>query len=331
MDHSSSTCSVNDFYDILTRGLDELNDSFTSNIEFLQKVLSFLRCFHSELTVLVQKLHLPVGEKWLDEYMDESSRIWEACHVLKSCLSAIETYYINGFNIASSLDIIIIGGYDDHHHLTRHVSRQVIRAINGCQREFIGLEEENKRMVETRAQHLSSIRFDDKIINVSSKYNGFHGFRGVLYAMKNVNTFLLSILINALVHNNGLPESSMAGSHVVFGSSFMVSASRLQERIANEMESAGEKGIMVNELRTVKINMGELKYELEKIVKYDEEASSSSSASSQVEMIKEKVDNFKNSLGLLKCGVEAIIGQVDDFFDEIVEGRKKLLDICTHR
>lgn len=105
---SSSTSPINDFYDFLSQELNRLDGSFLSHefmsIQFLESVLLSLRSLHIQLTGLVQKLHLPAGGKWLDEYMDETSRIWEVCLVLKSSISRMDNSCIAGSNIVASLD-----------------------------------------------------------------------------------------------------------------------------------------------------------------------------------------------------------------------------------
>lgn len=100
--------SVNDFYACLARGLDEIQSSISStnfmSVHFLQTLLVFLRSFHAQLTRLVQNLQLPAGGKWLDEYMDESGRLWEACHAIKLGISGLETYCSACSDIISSVD-----------------------------------------------------------------------------------------------------------------------------------------------------------------------------------------------------------------------------------
>ncbi|KVH93491.1 uncharacterized protein LOC112517456 [Cynara cardunculus var. scolymus] len=311
MHHSSSTStSVHGFYTFLTQGLDDLYAAIHSHnfitIQFLQTVLSSLQSFHSQLTLVVQKLHLPVGEKWLDEYMDETARLWEVCHVLKTGVSNMENYYTAGENISTVAQ--------NHHQL----SRQVLRAINGCQRERVGLEEENRSLIETRIQPLL-MKFD-KNVSIESKFNGFNGFRGVLYALKNTNSLLLTILLSGLVYCSS--ETSFSSSNtdcydegdqqVGFGSGFMASAARLHERM--KVSENGQTGILLYEFQMAGNSMDELKRMVERL-DFD---------------LHEKVEKLKNCFGALKCGAENVIVQLDDFFDEIVEGRKKLLDLCTH-
>uniref|UniRef100_A0A6N2M7N1 Uncharacterized protein n=1 Tax=Salix viminalis TaxID=40686 RepID=A0A6N2M7N1_SALVM len=324
----SCNLSVNGFYSLLTRELDELDQGFLSrnfiSIQFLSKVISSLQSFYSQLTTLVQKLHLPVGEKWLDEYMDESSRLWEACHILKSSVLGMEKYHSSGTNITSSLD-----GF--HPHLNAQVLRQVIRAIMGCQREIIGLEDDNKSLIETRAEALS-LQFEGDNNNMvmtgqSSWLNSFNGFRGVLHAMRNVNSLLLMILFSGLVYCRPASWQGAAGQcQAGSGSDLMVSMARLQRTVANEIEQIGGQsieGIMLYEFRQAKIAMEELRVELESTVTDDRH---------ELEIdIPDKVDRLKSCFGLLKCGIESIIEQLDDFFDEIVEGRKKLLGMSSRQ
>nr|XP_043622913.1 uncharacterized protein LOC122594534 [Erigeron canadensis] len=315
---TTSTTSVNGYYNFLTRSLDDLYRSYHSqnvmSINFLQLVLSSLQSFHAQLTLLVHKLHLPVGDKWLDEYMDESARLWEVCHVLKSGISNVENYCSTGANILSILE---------NHDLNSQLSREVLRAINRCQRESARLEEENRSLLETRIKPLS-IKFDESIL-IQSKYNGFNGFRGVLYALKNISSLLLKMMVNGLVYCSNETTCSSSSyyentstsyneNHKVFGSSFMVSATRLNERV-NEQEE-GQTGILLYEFQNTRHTIDKLKTELERIREFDLEIDTS-----------ERIEYLKNCFGRLQCGVENTIVQLDDLFDEIVESRKKLLEL----
>ncbi|KAL8222753.1 hypothetical protein R6Q57_020152 [Mikania cordata] len=318
---TATATSVNGFYNFLTQGLDDLFRSFHSHnfmsIHFLQHVLSSLQSFHSQLIAVVGKLHLPVGEKWLDEYMDESARLWEVCHVIKSGITNMENYYSGGLAIAT--------GLESHRFLNPQVSRQVLRAINGCQRERVGLEEENRGLIRTRIQPLM-MKFDKNVL-IESKFNGFNGFRGVLFALRNTNSLLLMILLSGVVYCSPVTSfsSSCHGNNTmnysesksVFGSGFMVSATRLHEKVMENED--GQNGVLLSEFWNARTAIDELKTEVERVrgtgIEFD---------------VSERVEKLKTCFVGLQCGVENMIVQLDDFFDEIVEARKKLSDLCTH-
>ncbi|CAA0839011.1 Unknown protein [Striga hermonthica] len=322
MSHSSTT-TIGGFYSFLTSEIEHLDGLFVSEdlsmtVDFLHNVLTAVRSIHSRLTLLVRGLDLPVGGKWLDEYMDESSRLWEACHVIKSGVSNVENYCSFGANIPSLID--------GRRAPTPHLSRQVIRAIDGSRRGMRALQEENKGIAETRAQTLC-LKFDSDNYNAlsESKLNGYNGFRGVLCAMRNATTLLLEILLNGLVYfgpDTTLRQDKRHEDQYSFnGPGFMASAATLHRRIVHSVSRPGcQPRMILHELRNYKFALDELKIEMEGVVRHETGVD-----------VREKVDNLRECLGLLRCGAERIVGQLDDFFDEIVESRKMLLDICSQR
>ncbi|CAA0841125.1 Unknown protein [Striga hermonthica] len=326
MSHSPSSNSVSGFLDFLARQLEGLENLFLSNnfmsFDFLSHALSTLRSFHSKLVILAQKLKLRVGEKWLDEYMDETSRLWDACQVIKSGVSNMESYYTCGANVASFLD--------NHRVVNAHFYRQVTRLIDRCQREMIPLQEENKRIARTKVQSLSLVIKENFVADL--KYTKYNGFQGALYAMRNASTLLLVILLSGLVYfwpetsfcrENNNRDDVMITSPLIIGSNFVASSANLHDRIVSVVSCLGgvEPGVVLFELRAAKFALDELKMAIEGTVRKDE---------NEID-IDERAESLRSCIGVLQCGAEGIIGQLDDFFDEIVEGRKMLFDMCSNR
>lgn len=187
---------------------------------------------------------------------------------------------------------------------------QVIRAMKGCERELMALQEENRGIAETRLENLC-LNFDENLMG-ESKMNKYNGFGGVLYAMRNVSTLLVVILVSGLVYC--WPESGLLHERANSGlmGSRMGAAAALHQRVVNGV--GGEQGILVHELHEARYTMNELKMEIEEKMMIDDQ----------------KLENLKTCFGVLQSGAEPIIAQLDDFFDEIVQGRKKLLDMCSH-
>jgi hypothetical protein len=123
MKPTSSTVAA--FYATLARGLDDLDRSLASGTTFLslqslRAALALLRAAHAGLTRLVGSLHLPAGGAWLDEYMDETSRLCDACGALRLGAAAIEGYSASASQLVSLLQATATGARP-----SPHLSRQV--------------------------------------------------------------------------------------------------------------------------------------------------------------------------------------------------------------
>lgn len=178
------------------------------------------------------------------------------------------------------------------------------------------MEEENRVVMETRI-HPLSLGLDQTEARVISecKLNGFNGFRGVLHAMRSVSSLLLMVLVWGLVfcRKTAPVQQYQYGP----GGGLAGSMERLQKRVKEEMDVLveGKPGMLMKEFVGVKMLIDEL----------DKKTPCGSGG------VSEGLDCLKMYVGVLRTGTELVVGQLDDFFDEIVESRKKLLDICSHR
>ncbi|XP_062196037.1 uncharacterized protein LOC133899110 [Phragmites australis] len=319
---------MNSFYSSMAHGLDALHRSLASSphaflsAPFLQQAAALLRSLHSQLVHLVQRLHLPPGESWLDEYMDETSRLWDACQLVRAGASALDAYCASTARIAATL-------HDWLCSPNPHAARQVQRAINAPRRHAVGLQQENRALADNRLDP-ASLLLDDRS-PLEFKLNAFNGFRGVLYALRNASSFLLMLLISGTV--SCLPDlARTSGAGVAAhqfrtsGAGYVSSMGRLRQRVAEEMDAVDHSGIMMYEFRQVSAAIDSLKAEFDRVVAMGYGGSVEIRGS-----LGDRVEIVNGWVGMLRSGAESVIGELDDFFDEIVEGRKMLSDLCSHR
>uniref|UniRef100_J3MPL6 Uncharacterized protein n=1 Tax=Oryza brachyantha TaxID=4533 RepID=J3MPL6_ORYBR len=96
---------------------------------------------------------------------------------------------------------------------------------------------------------------------------------------------------------------------------------RLRQRVADEMaaaaadHSAAGTTIMMYEFRQARAGIDTLKVELDRL---------RATGYGDPEEIADRAELIKGWVDMLRSGAEAVIAELDDFFDDIVEGRKPL-------
>ncbi|CAL4887368.1 unnamed protein product [Urochloa decumbens] len=325
---SSSTAAA--FYATLARGLDDLDRSLSTSaflsLPSLRCALSLLRAAHAGLARLVASLHLPGGAAWLDEYMDEASRLCDACRALRQGAAAVEGYAATAARLASLLSqhqhAAAPAAAASHHVLhvsARQQQQAVARAIGVCRREAVAVMEENRAAVEARAEALA-LRLAEGV-PADAKLGGFNGFRGVLCATRMLTSFLLTLLSWGVLHY--WPDAGAAAGDcgaAYFGAAFAAALARAQQRAAAEAArcvaaggGGGGAGVMMYEFRRARAAVEEAKEAAER----------------GGEVVAATAAEVGMRAGALRAACEDVLAMIDDLFDEVVEARKKLLDLCS--
>ena len=316
---------MNSFYSSMAHGLEALQRSPHACLSaaFLQQAAALLRSLHSQLLHLVQRLHLPPGERWLDEYMDETSRLWDACQLARAGASALDAYCTAAARVAPAIHAWL---YD------AAAAPHVHRAISAPRRHAAGLQQDNRALADARLDP-AALLLDDRS-PLDFKLNAFNGFRGVLYALRNASSLLLIVLISGTV--TCLPDllttacccapgaaAAAATHHQHYVASSMA---RLRQRVAQEVDSRSAAGIMMYEFRQARAAIDSLKQDFDRVVAigcHPDQIIGDSLA--------QRAEIIDGWVGMLRSGADSLIVELDDFFDEIVEGRKMLSDLCSHR
>ncbi|XP_047320895.1 uncharacterized protein LOC124924959 [Impatiens glandulifera] len=313
-----------EYYKFLTSGIDDLERVFTStdsmSIQFLQKTLSFLRSINTQFTLLVHKIPLNSGDKWLYEYMKESDKYWKLCKILKSIISRMDSFYSNAFNFISSFE-------DDQDHIHQHIRlhrEQVLYSIGSCKLMA-------RRMEEANGFDAFPLPLNFDNINVMNEFKliEFNGFKGVLYAISNVSSLLFAILVYGLMNYSPeygyLKGDDDLSGRLLFGSGCLISMERLKKKVAMEIERTqeGNEGLLMYEFKRTMSAVEVLEIRLRE--------TRGRVAWRKNLKIRKKIDDLKDCLEMLKSGTQIIRVEIHDFIDEIMEERKKMFDFSISK
>lgn len=184
-------------------------------------------------------------------------------------------------------------------------------------------EEENRALADARIAPLS-LQLDERLLlrATDARLTGFNGFRGLLYALHNASSLLLLILASGAVSCAAAAGGPCAADDA--GGGFMSSIAMLQQRMAEEAESdgTGAPGIRMCEFRCARAALEAAREEVER--------AAAAGRKCEGGVVKDKVEELKAWLDVLRTGTDSLVCQLDDFLDDIVEGRKELSDLCSH-
>lgn len=152
------------------------------------------------------------------------------------------------------------------------------------------------------------------------------------YALHNASSLLLLVLASGAVSCAAAAAGPCSADGAADAGGFVASIAMLQQRMAEEADADGgagaaRGGIRMYEFRCARAAVEAAREEVERAVAAGPRKQQCEDGDGG---IKDKVDELKAWLDVLRTGTDGLVCQLDDFLDDIVEGRKELSDLCSH-
>lgn len=311
---------VASYYASLAKGLDNLQREAAADFmsfEFVTAGVDLLRSAHSGVLLLMEKLRLPVstnGEEWLNEYMDETVKLLEVCNVMKSAVSGLEQYQNLVESAIRALDVPGNARYQVHRGL---------HTLNACRQEILQIETEHRILIETKIEAGGKLTVNLVDKHVENKFVKWNGFWGVLFALKNTSSYISRLLLCAIVFIGPIP--TLIGELVSVKSLWSASLVRLHQSVTEEIaktKNAKKCPIMLSsEVELLESTLADLRTQLQPVMR------GPASRNDDGEKFRQTIQNLKKGSQKLQAGVESVDWHINDLFDEVVEGRNKLLNL----
>lgn len=266
------------------------------SLQWSTEAMNLLKKMQVEFLKLVNKSGLPFslgGENGLEEYMEATIMQLDFCNLLKKAISKVERYQMA---VSFALEKL-----------------QSDRSISTYKLEIDSLETERKTLLNV--QNSGDIMLDKHVPECRKCKKGINS---VLLMIKSTMTILSLLLVSAIVSpvSIDMGRDIANGFHHLgpFATPLMMLNCQFRER---NMEPEGRLNVGLVEMEMVEKAVADIKSQIVEGVEEDKEKLSRS-----VDMLKRRSED-------LKVGLDMFDSAVNEVFEVVIKGRKKLLEMYS--
>ncbi|KAJ7539343.1 hypothetical protein O6H91_11G087900 [Diphasiastrum complanatum] len=293
---------IEKFQSNLCLGLHQLENSLAKDfisVDWMLQAIDLIRTSNAAVLDLVQRLTSPVpgrGRVWANAIMDETVKLSDVCKVLKIGVFRLQEY---ATYVRRNSMILVIGPFTDGNAV--HPIREFLAS---CRVTVERMLQENKELIGTQIEAEGKISFDLRYSEVDSTDAMWSPLWGMIYPLRNTNSFISMILLWGVLDMDGSYSSKLATVHSK--TPWAISISLLQASLIQQIDLKPRHRILLQEFVKLEACLQTFSVRTNWPIGFD-------------------VQTLWDSTDILKGRLDDLEWRIDDLVDDIHEGRRRLI------